>query len=151
MEHQMLPPNSRHGLNATSFWMRDHARLTAFLQQAQPFRDQPRPDADVVWLPDEDDVPHLHRVEEGERKFQKLYARIDDSQCQRVPDAAVRGDGISCWAADADFARSMADQADAMGLSLEVFAQRYAGATLPVCQEGWRWHPVLGFAVNRGG
>lgn len=148
MEHQMLPPERVHALNATSFWLRDHARLTAFLQQAQPFRDQPQPDVEVVWLPDEDDVLRLYRVEEGERRFLELHVRIDASQRWDVPDAAVRGEGIGCWSVEEDFARCMADQAEALGLSLDAFAQRYARATLPASEPGWFWHPALGFAVK---
>ncbi|MGA0585072.1 MAG: type I-F CRISPR-associated helicase Cas3, partial [Castellaniella sp.] len=57
MEAQMLPPVPAHRLNAASFWLRDHAWLTAFLQQAQPFRDQPRPEVEVVWRLEENDEP----------------------------------------------------------------------------------------------
>ncbi|WP_345797257.1 type I-F CRISPR-associated helicase Cas3f [Castellaniella sp. MT123] len=148
MESQMLPPSRAHMLNATSFWLRDHARLTAFLQQAQPFRDQPRPDAEVVWRPDEDDELRLYRVEDGERKFQELYVRIDASKCWDVPEAAVQGEGISYWGAEEGFARCMAEQAEAMDLPLDVFALRYARASLPASQEGWYWHPALGFSVK---
>ncbi|MGB3425503.1 MAG: type I-F CRISPR-associated helicase Cas3f [Castellaniella sp.] len=150
-ERQMLPPGEPddvHRLNATSFWMRDQAWLTAFVQQAQPFRDQPRPDVEVVWRLDEDDVPYLCRVEEGERKFQELYVPINANLRADVPDEAVQGDGISCWSVEEDLARCMTDQAEALDLPLDVFALRYARATLPANQEGWRWHPALGFSVK---
>lgn len=149
MERQMLPPAPVHRLNAASFWLRDRARLTAFLQQAQPFRDQPRPDVEVVWRLDEDGEPQLCRVEEGERKFLELHVPIGASQCWLVPEAEVKGEGISCWSVDEDWKSGMESQAEDLGLPLDVFALRYARATLPASQEGWRWHPALGFSVKK--
>jgi CRISPR-associated endonuclease/helicase Cas3 len=39
----------------------------------------------------------------------------------------------------------LAALAQAQGLSLEHCAERYATASLPHCQAGWRWHEQLGF------
>jgi len=149
MEHQMLPPDPAYSLNATSFWLRKHAWLTAFLQQAQPFRHQSRPAVEVVWRPDEEDELGLYRVEEGERKFQELYVRVDASRCRPVQDSAVRGEGISGWGVDEDLKSCMESQAEELGLTLDAFALRYARASLPASEQGWRWHRALGFAVWR--
>lgn len=147
MEQQMLPLIS-HSLNAPSFWQRDEVSLTAAMQQAQPFRMQTRKEVEVVWQWDEaDDRPHLCRVEDGERKFQELYVPVESSQCVTLPDSSVRGEGISPWGS-MDFAQLMMDQAQDMDWPLDQFAQKYARVILPAKQEGWRWHPTLGFAVK---
>ncbi|WP_322998858.1 type I-F CRISPR-associated helicase Cas3f [Castellaniella sp.] len=148
MAFQMLPPEPARRLNATSFWLRAHARLTAFLQQGQPFRHQPRPDVEVVWKLDEDEVPRLCRVEEGERKFQELYVPIGASQCWQVPETDVQGEGISRWSKDEDWKSGIESQAEDLGLPLEVFVLRYTRVMLPASEGGWRWHPALGFAVK---
>lgn len=147
MERQMLPPSPAHLLNATSFWLRDHAWLTGFLQQTQPFRDDPLPDTELVWQLDEDDQPCLYRVEDGERKFQKLYVPIEASQRYDVSNDAIRGDGMSHWG-DADLGHSMIEQAEALGMSLNEFALNFTRTRVPASQQGWRWHPALGFAVK---
>ena len=147
MEQQMLPLIS-YSLNAPSFWQRDEVSLTAAMQQAQPFRMQTRKEVEVVWQWDEaDDRPHLCRVEDGERKFQELYVPVESSQCVTLPDSSVRGEGISPWGS-MDFAQLMMDQAQDMDWPLDQFAQKYARVILPAKQEGWRWHPTLGFAVK---
>ena len=132
-------------LNASGFWQREHATLTGFLQQMQPFRDDTRPDIDVVFLPDEDDErAPLHRVADGPRKWEKLYIPVDSSLNHPIPDNAVRGSGITPWGG-MDLVESLLQQAQDMDMSPKDFAIRYAGASMPDSQQGWRWHPVLGF------
>ncbi|WP_323012451.1 type I-F CRISPR-associated helicase Cas3f [Castellaniella sp.] len=146
MEHQMLAPIRPHLLNATSFWMRNHAWLTGFLQQTQPFRADPQADVELMWQLDEDERPCLYRLEDGERKFEKLHVPIDTSQRYDIPDEAVRGDGVSHWG-DSDLSQCMIEQAEAQGMPLDQFAQKFTRTRVPVNQAGWRWHPALGFAV----
>uniref|UniRef100_UPI00333F24D2 type I-F CRISPR-associated helicase Cas3f n=1 Tax=Castellaniella defragrans TaxID=75697 RepID=UPI00333F24D2 len=148
MAHTMLPPQPSHRLNATSFWLRDQASLTGFLQQAQPFRKDSRSEVEVVWLPDEEEERFcLHRVAKGERKWQELYVLVDASLRHDVSDAAVRGDGVTPWGGG-DVMQAMIEQAEAMDLPLNDFALKYARVSLPDQQEGWRWHPALGFSVK---
>jgi CRISPR-associated endonuclease/helicase Cas3 len=143
VERQMLPAGDR-ALNASSFCSRDDVTLTGILQQAQRFRKSDRPEVEVVWLPDDDGQLRLYRVEEGERKFQELYVSIGASQCQDVPNDALRGDGVSPWLVG-DFEHMMVAQAEDMGLPVDRFALKYARANLPASENGWRWHPALGF------
>lgn len=141
-----VQPSTPSALNASSFWQREHATLTGFLQQMQPFRDDTRPDIDVVFLPDEDDERALlHRVADGPRKWEKLYVPVDSSLNHPVPDRAVRGAGITPWG-EIDLMASLLQQAQEMDMPPKDFSVRYAGASLPDSQQGWRWHPVLGFS-----
>jgi len=143
---QRPEPDTPTTLNASSFWHREQASLTGFLQQVQPFREDARPDVEVVLLPDDDGEDYaLCRVAEGERKWQELYVRIDGSLNHRIDDEMVRGQGISPWG-KMDLMSMMVAQADDMELPLDVFARKYARASLPQNNQGWRWHPVLGFS-----
>lgn len=139
-----LPP-----LNASSHWHRRHAWLTGLLQQCQPFREETRPDVDVVLLPTEDEDDYrLHRTAQGERRWETLYVPIEGGQLIRVPDAAVTGPSIDVWG-QVDLMQAMQAQADAMDLSLDAFARKFATASLPKETQGWRFHPTLGFSINR--
>jgi len=40
---------------------------------------------------------------------------------------------------------ALMEQAEAMGLSLDDCARRFATVSLPDATQGWRFHPVLGF------
>jgi CRISPR-associated endonuclease/helicase Cas3 len=143
MEHQMLQAGDR-VLNAASFWARGGANLTGVMQQVQEFRKSVRPEVEVVWRPNGDGQVGLFRVEGGDRKVQKLYVPIGESQCQNVPDDAVRGDGVSPWLVG-DLEQMMAEQSEDMDLSLDGFALKYARATLLDSERGWFWHSALGF------
>ena len=164
LQRQMLPPVAaetpvRRGrftvsapssplLNASSHWHRSHAWLTGLLQQCQPFRDDPRPDIDVVLLPTEDEDDYrLHRIDEGKHRREKLLVEIDEGKHTAIPDALVRGPNISGWG-KVDFLRAMQEQAEIMDMSLERFARKYATASLPQSTEGWRFHPLLGFSTK---
>lgn len=137
-----LPP-----LNASSHWHRRQAWLTGMLQQCQPFREQTRPDVDVVLLPtDEEDGFLLHRIAEGGRRWETLYVQVDEGKLTRIPDAAVIGPNIDAWGGEMDLLRSAREQAEAMDLTLETFARKFATASLPRNTQGWRFHPVLGFS-----
>lgn len=135
-------------LNATSGWLREAASLTGFLQQAQPFRDDPQPRMEVVLGPEEGGEGYaLYRVAPGERKWQELYVRVEDSLNHRIPDDAVYGsNGVIPWASEQDIAAAIENQSEAMGADPEHFATLFARASLPQSTQGWRWHPVLGFS-----
>lgn len=143
---QRSEPDTPTTLNANSFWHREQASLTGFLQQVQPFREDARPDVDVVLLPDDDGEDYaLCRVAEGERKWQELYVRVEGSLNHRVADEWVRGEGMTPWGS-MDLMPMMIAQAESMELPLDVFAKKYARASLPQNNSGWRWHPLLGFS-----
>jgi CRISPR-associated endonuclease/helicase Cas3 len=119
--------------------------LTGLLPQVQRFRYDPQRRDEVVLLPDEDEEAlRLHRVQDGERRYEKLYIPIHQSLCDAVPSAQLASPSVSHWPR-MDLMEELAALAQAQGLSLERCAERYATATLPECQAGWWWHEQLGF------
>lgn len=119
--------------------------LTGLLPQAQRFRYDPQRRDDVALLPDEEEETlQLHRVQDGERRYDKLYVPIHQSLCHPVPQARLASPSVSPWP-DVDLMEELTALAQARGLSLEKCAERYAIASLPECQAGWLWHQQLGF------
>lgn len=136
-------------LNASSHWHRRQAWLTGLLLQHQPFREQTCPEVDVVLLPTEDEDDYqLHCIAEGERRWEKLYVKIEESRNTRIADAAVSGPNITSWG-EVDFMQAMQTQAEAMDLPMDRFARKFATASLPRSTQGWRFHPVLGFSTKQ--
>lgn len=122
--------------------------LTGVLPQYQRFRDDPQPRVDVVLLPDEDESElKLHRVIDGERRGEQLYVCIDETMRAAIPDAVLRPSqehGVQPWI-QADLLAELRTLAQELGLSLQDCAKRYATASLPDEQQGWRFHEALGF------
>lgn len=136
-------------INAASHWQRQHASLTAVLPQQQPFRFDPVPRTDLVFLPnDDEDDCILHRVADGERRGEKLYVSIDESKKDQLPDAALRGHGIAPWGSD-DFMQLLREHAETFDLSLHDCAKRFATVSIPDATQGWRFHPLLGFTRKK--
>ncbi|WP_397473641.1 type I-F CRISPR-associated helicase Cas3f [Pusillimonas sp.] len=147
LDKVMPEPSMSTELNASSC-LREAAHLTGFLQQAQPFRDDAQPRVEVVLKPNEDDDDYaLYRVASGNRKWQELYVRVENSLNHRVPDKAVRdGDRVVPWVVEQDVVASIESQAEDMGLDPARFAISFARVSLAESAHGWRWHPVLGFS-----
>ncbi|ARV18545.1 CRISPR-associated nuclease/helicase Cas3 subtype I-F/YPEST [Curvibacter sp. AEP1-3] len=123
-----------------------HLWLTGLLPQFQRFRYDAQPRDDVALLPDEnEETLLLHRVQDGERRYEKLYVPIHQSLCHPVPAAQLASPSVSPWP-QVDLMEELAALAQARGLSLEQCAERYATASLPESQTGWRWDERLGFS-----
>ncbi|MBS7350076.1 MAG: type I-F CRISPR-associated helicase Cas3 [Comamonas sp.] len=124
--------------------------LTGLLPQFQRFRHDTQGRTDLVFLPDEDEETlQLHRIEDKDAQRDKLYVPIQRNMCHEVAlDARERGSAgsVSPWL-QVDLMEELRLLADAQGLTLEQCAQRYATMSLPDSQNGWRFHPALGFAV----
>ena len=119
--------------------------LTGLLPQFQRFRQDDQKRDDVALLPDEEEETLLlHRVQDGERRYEKLYVPIHQSLCHPVPAAQLASPSVSPWP-QVGLMEELAALAQAQGLSLEQCAQRYATASLPACAQGWCWHQQLGF------
>jgi CRISPR-associated endonuclease/helicase Cas3 len=136
-------------LNASTWWHeapRD-ALLTAVLQREQRFRKEPVPrDITVALLPDEDgENGVLHQVLDGARRGSSVYVEVDGSQCRHLPNADVNGERIQPWGV-VDYMTELKDLAAALELSLRACAERFGTATVRPNNNGWRYHPVLGFA-----
>ncbi|ODS62698.1 MAG: type I-F CRISPR-associated helicase Cas3 [Acidovorax sp. SCN 65-108] len=122
-----------------------HLWLTGLLPQFQRFRYDAQPRDDVALLPDEEEETLLlHRVQDGERRYEKLYVPIYQSLCHPVLAAQLASPSVSPWP-QLGLMEELAALAQARGLSLEQCAERYATASLPESQAGWRWHEQLGF------
>lgn len=135
-------------LNATTWWQQapQDALLTAVLQREQPFRKATVPkDVTLVWLPDEDgEAAVLHRVLDAAYGQKTPYER-SDLRCTQLPDALVQGERIEPWGAT-DYMTALTELATALDLSLRVCAQRFGTVTVLDNDNGWRYHPALGFA-----
>ncbi|WP_287953018.1 type I-F CRISPR-associated helicase Cas3f [Diaphorobacter sp.] len=119
--------------------------LTGLLPQFQRFRQDDQKRDDVALLPDEEEETLLlHRVQDGERRYEKLFVPIHQSLCHPVPAAQLASASVSPWP-KLGLMEELAALAQARGLSLEQCAERYATASLPESQAGWRWHEQLGF------
>lgn len=118
--------------------------LTGLLPQYQRFRYDPQPRVDVALLPDEDaETLILHRVDDGAGPREKLFVPIQ-SLVTPVPDSEVRGERITAWM-QLDLIQALQQWAEHHDQPLRRSAEKVATASLPDQQEGWRWHPVLGF------
>ncbi|WP_313071464.1 type I-F CRISPR-associated helicase Cas3f [Melaminivora sp.] len=134
--HWHEPPNE----TPRSLW------LTGLLPQFQRFRRDDQKRDDVALLPYEEEATlRLHRVQDGERRYDKLYVPIHQSLCHTVPAAQLASLSLSPWI-QVDLMEELAALAQTRGLSLEHCAERYATASLPESQAGWWWDVHLGFA-----
>jgi CRISPR-associated endonuclease/helicase Cas3 len=135
-------------LNAASAWTLPRAHLTAVLQQQQPFRKQTQKEVDLVLLPNDDEDDYvLARVADEPGQRDKLFI-ADDEKNHRIPDDAVRGEHIAPWGAT-DYMTELTRLADSMEISLETCAKKYGSVSLPNNDQGWRFHPALGFTKWR--
>lgn len=121
--------------------------LTGVLPQYQRFREDPQRRVDVVFLPDEDEEKLLlHRVDDSPLHRESLYVRVQDSMVHAVPDTQLRPTptlSVQPWM-QLNLMDALRDLAQ--DLTLEQCAKRYATVSLPDTQQGWCWHPVLGFS-----
>lgn len=135
-------------LNATTWWHQTprDALLTAVLQQEQPFRKEPFPrDITLVLLPDEDEEKALlHQVMEGQRRGESLYVEVNRSQCEHLPDTLVQGDRIEPWGIT-DYMAALSALASELDMPLATCAERFGTVTVRPNDNGWRYHPALGF------
>ena len=145
-------------LNAASWWSLPpaDALLTALLPQQQPFRDDSTQRVDLLLRPDEagDDVElvRLQDLPKGQgRRGEKARIVIEASLHRRIPDSAVQGSGIAPWG-ETDYLTALAGLAADMDLPLDQCAQRFGTVSVPKNDDGWRFHPVLGFTkFSQGG
>jgi CRISPR-associated endonuclease/helicase Cas3 len=136
-------------LNSASHWNTPQVWLTAVLPQQQRFRDDPMATVDVALLPTEDEDDYaLHRIDPGKRKWESLYVQIENSQNHRIPDSQVQGARIEPWG-KTDYLEALSALAESLEMSLLACAQRYGTVSLPDSEQGWRFHPALGFTKER--
>ena len=144
-----LAPNVIPSLNAASWWhlAPADALLTAVLPQQQPFRFDPVQRVDLELRPNaegEDYALIQLMAKKGGRRGETVFVEIEASQNQRVPDAKVQGDHISAWG-QTDYMEALAALAIELDVPLDACARRFGTLSLPKNDNGWRFHPALGF------
>ncbi|MBL8297571.1 MAG: type I-F CRISPR-associated helicase Cas3 [Rhodanobacteraceae bacterium] len=128
---------------SSAAWRYPQAALTGVLQQQQPFRDDSAPTTALVLVPDDDEeCLLLHRVESDPRQRSKsLYTPIGNL---RHDVGLPLGARMGYWGGF-DLMTLLAEQADYLERPLRDCAQRLATVTVPGSEQGWRYHPWLGF------
>lgn len=132
-------------LETPACWQHPQAALTGVLPQQQPFRDDAQPGTTLAWLPvgDEDEL-RPHRVEEvrAGKRGEKLYVPADELLHDVPLESAP---GVSRWGAF-DLQTLVSEQAEAQDLPLDQTARKFTVVEVPKNDQGWLWHPWLGFA-----
>lgn len=133
---------------APAAWEHPQAALAGVLPQQQPFRHDEQPGTTLAWLPTEDEDDLLpHRVEDapGSRRGEKLYVPARELLHEIALNVAP---GVSCWG-EFDLPSLVSEQAEAQDMSLDLAARKFTTVEVPLSDQGWRWHPWLGFTKQR--
>lgn len=147
MRIRKSPPTPR--LGAYSWYSMQRAHLLGVMPQYQPFRGQSTPDMELVLLPDESGEGHVtHHIQDGHRKGEKLYPPIEKDKLTREDIETTQGERIQPWATT-DYMTSVAALAEELDLALDTVAKKFGTVTVPDTNNGWRYHPVLGFSKRR--
>lgn len=136
-------------LNAASWWHLPpaDALLTAVLPQQQPFRLDTLQRVDLVLRPnaDEDDYELVQLMAKPHgRRGETQFVVVDQSQNHRISDTDVQGHGIRPWG-QTNYWQALVELAAELDLPLADCARRFGTVTLPKNDNGWRFHPALGF------
>jgi len=134
-------------LNAACAWQYPQASLTWALPQQQPFREDSGRDTTLVFLPDEDEEALVaHRIfQEKQRGKPEIYTTAQNLVHKFDLEAGPR---IEPWGQH-DMLTLLAEQVEAQGQSLEDCAKKFTVSVVPESDQGWRYHPVLGFGKRK--
>lgn len=136
-----LPP-----LGAHTWWGTPQIRLTAVAQQQQPFREDLMRRVDLVLLPDDaGDNYRLMRIEPSRGSRAPPLVAVEEGMNHRVNLGAVTGPGICAWG-EMDYMEALATLAEQRDMALDDCARRFGTVTLPDSEQGWCFHPALGYA-----
>ncbi|TBV11859.1 type I-F CRISPR-associated helicase Cas3f [Stutzerimonas kirkiae] len=134
-------------LDAACAWQFPRASLTWALPQQQPFRDDPGRESELLFLPDEDQERLLiHRIHEQAQRGKPAIYTAAESLVEHL--RLEFGPRIGPWGQD-DLLELLAEQAEAQRLPLDLCAQRFTTVSVPDSTQGWRYHPLLGFAKKK--
>lgn len=122
--------------------------LSALSSQQQPFRDDSESDCEFVLLPDESEEDYGFRRVDQDGREEKLTQA--EAQLDRLLDETLANPHITPWN-DSDYMTALADQADAMNMTLERCALKFGRIRLKPerALNGWHFHPALGFVKRR--
>lgn len=132
---------------AAPAWQFPQAALIGVLPQQQPFREDDQPGSVLAFLPDDEEETLLpHRVEDDPaRRGQSIYVPACELlRCIALESAA----GIGAWG-EFDLLALLAEHAEALDRPLADTARKLATLEVPRSDQGWRWHPWLGFSSVR--
>ncbi len=124
------------------WWWTTRAHLSGELQRRQPFRLDPLGRQRYVLLPDEDSLPHFHRIEED-----GTPTPVDTLLHYRSVEPGPR---TAFWG-EPDYMDALERLADALNMESDECAYRFGGVELPAkgMEQGWYYHPALGFSRFR--
>ncbi|WP_104203294.1 type I-F CRISPR-associated helicase Cas3f [Billgrantia saliphila] len=135
-------------LGAYLFYRPASMTLGALPIQHHPFREDNEPECEFVLLPDEAEEDYgFWRVEQDGRE-EKLVPV--ETELDRLPEEAFHHRRIAPWN-EPDYMAALADQAEAMDMSIERCALRFGRIRLKTnhAPQGWHFHPALGFVRKR--
>ncbi|MBZ5488838.1 type I-F CRISPR-associated helicase Cas3 [Halomonas aquamarina] len=122
--------------------------LGAAAQQHAPFREDNAQESEFVLLPDEAEEDYLfYRVEkDGQEETLTLVER----ELDRLPNTLLENPRLTPWN-EPDYMAALAEQAEAMDMSLERCAKRFGRIRLKTdyAPYGWHFHPALGFVRRK--
>jgi CRISPR-associated endonuclease/helicase Cas3 len=130
-------------LNAACAWQYPQAGLTWALPQQQPFREDSSRDTTLVFLPDEDEeILIAHRIFQEEQRGKPAIYTSAQNLVNPLP--LEKGQRIDPWGQH-DMLALLIQQAEAQGQSLDECAKKFTVSVVPQSEQGWWYHPVLGF------
>lgn len=136
-------------LGAYSWYVVPQLHLTGVMIQRQPFRQQTQKEVALALLPDESgETWTLHRVEDGDRRGEKLYWQVEEGLLKRIDLTKEQDERIQPWGAS-DYLTTLADLAEDLDISLGRAARTFGTVTVSESTNGWWYHPVLGFSKRK--
>lgn len=133
-------------LSAASCYQQPGAMLTSMLQRRQRFRAGSRQQEELILAPDEDGLrEHLYRIQPDRSRRQELYVPVDHLF---HPVGVEQDRGVIPWGV-VNYLKAVDALADALGLSPRACAQRFGILSLEQNDNGWEFHPALGFVRKR--
>nr|WP_298411000.1 type I-F CRISPR-associated helicase Cas3f [uncultured Halomonas sp.] len=135
-------------LGAYLFYRTPSMTLGALAIQQQPFREDNEPECEFVLLPDEAEEGYGFWRVDQEGRDERLTPV--ETELDRLPDDIFSHPRIAPWN-EPDYMAALADQAEAMDMSIERCAQRFGRIRLKTnyAPQGWHFHPALGFVKRK--
>jgi CRISPR-associated endonuclease/helicase Cas3 len=121
------------------WWWTTRAHLCGELQREQPFRFDSLGRQRFILLPDEDSLPHFHRVEDD-----GTTTSVDNLLHRRE---VYQGPRMAFWG-EPDYIDALEKLAVELNMETDECAFRFGGVELPArgTEQGWYYTPALGFS-----
>ncbi|EPC00315.1 hypothetical protein L861_07405 [Litchfieldella anticariensis FP35 = DSM 16096] len=143
---KLRPSSEVPPLGAYTWYVVPRVTLTGVMSQQLPFREQSTPQVDLVLMPDESGEDwRLQMIWQGKKRRDWEY--VDAEEKLERCDLEI-GERIAVWG-QTDYVDALVALADEMDLPLEACARKFGTVTVPKNDNGWRFHPVLGFTKQK--